>query len=64
MERIRNNGSMTREQKLEYFLRMKALNRRGISQETNMANRPDNGQMIESDPVGDYGREPAVMLAS
>ncbi len=64
MEWVRNNGSMTREQKLEYFLRMKVLNRRGISQEANTADRPDNGQMIESDPVGDYGREPAVMLAS
>lgn len=64
MEWVRNNWSMTREQKLEYFLKMKTLNKRGISQETNTANCPENGQMIESDPVGDYGREPTVMLAS
>jgi hypothetical protein len=64
MEWIRNNHSLTKEQKLEYFLKMKALNKRGISQETNTANCPLPGQMIESDPVGDYGREPAVMLSS
>jgi hypothetical protein len=43
MEWVRNNHSFSKEQKLDYFLRMKALNRRGISPETNTANCPDNG---------------------
>ncbi len=64
MEWVRNNHLMTRDQKLESFLKMKALNKRGISQEANTANCPNNGQMIESYPIGDYGREPMVTLAS
>jgi hypothetical protein len=64
MEWVRNNGSMTREQKLEYFLKMKALNKRGISPETNTGNCPDNGQMIEPDPTGDSRRDPTVMPVS
>jgi len=35
MEWVKNNHTLTREQKLECFLRMKALNQRGISPETN-----------------------------
>ena len=35
MEWVKNNHSLTKEQKLECFLKMKALNRRGISPETN-----------------------------
>jgi hypothetical protein len=64
MEWIRNNHLLTKEQKLDYFLRMKALNKRGISLETNTANCPENGQMIESDPDSDIRCDPAVMLES
>jgi hypothetical protein len=55
MEWIRNNHLLTKEQKLDYFLRMKALNWRGISPETNTVNSPNNGLIIESDPTRNRG---------
>ena len=60
MEWVRNNHSMNKEQKREVFLKMKSLNRRGISPETNMVDCPENGQMIESDLIGDYESAPLV----
>lgn len=62
MEWVRNNPSMTKEQKREAFLKMKALNQRGISPETNTVGCPVNGQMIESELVGDY--ESALLVTA
>lgn len=64
LEWIRNNYSMTKEQKLKCFEKMAELNFRGISPEANTPRLPEKEDMIESDPVGDYGRESAVMLTS
>ena len=62
MEWVRNNHSMTREQKLETFLKMKALNKRGISPETNTVGCPNNGQMIEPELSGDI--ESALLVTT
>jgi len=64
MEWVDNNHQMTKAEKLDCFLKMRALNKRGISPETNTENCPFNGQMIESDPFSDIGREPAVTQSS
>jgi hypothetical protein len=61
---VRNNHSMSKEQKLGCFLKMRTLNKRGISQETNTVDCPNNGQVIESDPAGDCGSESVVILNS
>ncbi len=53
MEWVRNNHLMTKDQKREAFLKMRALNKRGISQETNTMGCPENGQMIEPELGGD-----------
>jgi hypothetical protein len=62
LEWIRNNGSMTKEQKLDYFEKMAKLNFRGISPETNIPRPLEEEDMIEPDPHGDMGRVSAVML--
>ena len=64
LEWIRNNRSMTKQQKLEYFEKMAKLNFRGISQEANIPRLPEKEDMIESDPCGDIGRVSAVMLTT
>jgi hypothetical protein len=62
MEWVRNNPSMSKEQKRAAFLEMKALNQRGISPETNTVGCSENEQMIESDLIGDY--ESALLVTA
>jgi len=64
LEWIRNNHSMTKQQKLDYFEKMAKLNFRGISSEANTPRPLEEEGMIESDPDSDVGRDLAVMLDS
>ncbi len=64
LEWIRDNHSMTKEQKLTCFEKMAELNFRGISPETNIPRLPEKEDMIEPEPYSDVGSETAVMLSS
>jgi hypothetical protein len=64
LEWMRHNRTFTPEQKMLSFMIMQKLNKRGISPEANTLRPRIIGAKTESDPYGDIGREPAVMLAS
>lgn len=61
---IRDNKSLTRDEKILQFTIMKKLNKRGISPEANMLRPQITEAKIESDLYGNIQCEPAVMLAS
>lgn len=58
--RMTINGERNPDKREKLYLRMKALNQKGRPVTTNTPDCPGNGQMIESDLMGDHEREVPV----
>jgi hypothetical protein len=61
---FRNRRNLSDDETREVIKKFRVLNHRGISLTTNTVACPDNGQMIESDLVGDCESAPTVMLVA